>query len=143
MADEDDEIILGWCKDPFGLHELRWISRGQPTELVRDGENESKDPVPSEREPERPFIPMETIFGSPSFGPGRTQDLVPDYSTIAMDANVMFDSSAGGGGMSPSDGRPMSGWATSYEIKMRKRARKKRRAERWQQWFGRDPKEEV
>jgi len=36
----------GWHVDPFGHHEARWISDGTPTELVRDGRIESKDPPP-------------------------------------------------------------------------------------------------
>jgi hypothetical protein len=37
----------GWHVDPFGHHEARWISDGTPTDLVRDGRTESKDPPPS------------------------------------------------------------------------------------------------
>jgi hypothetical protein len=36
----------GWYQDPFGVHEHRWMSRGQPTKLVRDGGTESYDPPP-------------------------------------------------------------------------------------------------
>jgi len=36
----------GWYQDPFGVHEHRWMSRGQPTKLVRDGGSESYDPPP-------------------------------------------------------------------------------------------------
>jgi hypothetical protein len=36
----------GWYQDPFGIHEHRWMSRGQPTKLVRDGGSESYDPPP-------------------------------------------------------------------------------------------------
>ncbi len=36
----------GWYVDPYGLHEARWISDGNPTNLVRDGDIESKDPPP-------------------------------------------------------------------------------------------------
>ena len=37
----------GWCTDPFELHEARWISAGTPTKLVREGEVETYDPVPT------------------------------------------------------------------------------------------------
>jgi len=37
----------GWYKDPFGLHQARWISVGTPTASVRDGSVESQDPPPS------------------------------------------------------------------------------------------------
>lgn len=44
----------GWYTDPFGLHEARWFSDGQPTKLVRDGATESYDDPPSEPLPEAP-----------------------------------------------------------------------------------------
>jgi hypothetical protein len=37
----------GWYRDPYGLHEARWISDGAPTALVRDGGVESRDQPPS------------------------------------------------------------------------------------------------
>jgi hypothetical protein len=36
----------GWCVDPFGAHEARWFSNGNPTILVRDGVTESHDEPP-------------------------------------------------------------------------------------------------
>jgi hypothetical protein len=33
----------GWCPDPFARHELRWMSGGLPTSLVRDRGVESHD----------------------------------------------------------------------------------------------------
>ena len=36
----------GWYRDPFAIHEDRWMSQGQPTKLVRDGATESYDPPP-------------------------------------------------------------------------------------------------
>ena len=36
----------GWYTDLFGLHDARWMSDGQPTGLVRDGDVESNEPVP-------------------------------------------------------------------------------------------------
>jgi hypothetical protein len=36
----------GWYRDPYGLHEDRYFSAGQPTKLVRDGGAESYDPPP-------------------------------------------------------------------------------------------------
>lgn len=38
----------GWYRDPFGLHEDRWMSEGHPTSLVRDNGVESYDDVPSD-----------------------------------------------------------------------------------------------
>ena len=37
----------GWYRDPFGLHEDRWMSDGNPTALVRDNGVESYDESPS------------------------------------------------------------------------------------------------
>lgn len=39
-------LAEGWCADPFGLHEARWLSGGTPTALVRDHGVESLDAVP-------------------------------------------------------------------------------------------------
>jgi hypothetical protein len=53
---EPHEEEEGWFTDPFGRHEARWLSAGQPTKLVRDGEVESYDEPPDEEptsEPER------------------------------------------------------------------------------------------
>jgi hypothetical protein len=33
----------GWCQDPFGVQEHRWMSQGRPAKLVRDGGTESYD----------------------------------------------------------------------------------------------------
>jgi hypothetical protein len=38
--------LQGWQADPFGLHEKRYFSDGQPTKLVRDGAVESYDEPP-------------------------------------------------------------------------------------------------
>ena len=37
----------GWYTDPTRAHELRWYSAGRPTDLVKDGAVESRDPPPS------------------------------------------------------------------------------------------------
>ena len=36
----------GWYRDPYGVHEDRYFSDGQPTKLVRDGSVECYDPPP-------------------------------------------------------------------------------------------------
>jgi hypothetical protein len=46
----------GWYTDPYDRHEARWMSVGEPTALVRDGDTESNDPPPATppvRTPER------------------------------------------------------------------------------------------
>jgi len=35
----------GWHADHTGAHELRWYSAGTPTDLVKDGPIESRDPA--------------------------------------------------------------------------------------------------
>jgi hypothetical protein len=37
----------GWCADHTGAHELRWYSLGTPTDLVKDGAIEGRDPPAS------------------------------------------------------------------------------------------------
>ena len=38
----------GWYTDPFGRHEARWMSDGEPTKLVRDAGVDSYDAPPHE-----------------------------------------------------------------------------------------------
>jgi hypothetical protein len=40
------DLDEGWFTDPWGHHEARWISLGQATDLVRDGDVEAHDPPP-------------------------------------------------------------------------------------------------
>jgi hypothetical protein len=40
--------LEGWCTDPFGRHEARWMSQGRPTKLVRDNGVESYEEPPDE-----------------------------------------------------------------------------------------------
>lgn len=57
----------GWFHDPYGRHEARWFSAGEPTPLVKDGDVEGHDEV--SEPPTGPLVPIE--------GPGWThgQDL--------------------------------------------------------------------
>jgi hypothetical protein len=41
-----EESEEGWCTDPYGTHDARWMSAGMPTSLVRDGELESHEDPP-------------------------------------------------------------------------------------------------
>jgi hypothetical protein len=45
--------LHGWQADPFGLHEQRYFSQGQPTKLVRDQGRESYDPPPNQESGDR------------------------------------------------------------------------------------------
>ncbi len=49
-----EEGLEGWCTDPFGRHDARWLSDGTPTKLVRDGEIESFDDPPDEEPTQEP-----------------------------------------------------------------------------------------
>lgn len=40
-----EETNTGWFVDPSGRHAARYFAAGQPTDLVRDGEQQSVDPV--------------------------------------------------------------------------------------------------
>ncbi len=42
-----DSRLQGWQADPFGLHELRYFSAGNPTKLVRDAGVDAYDEPPS------------------------------------------------------------------------------------------------
>ncbi|MBO0824859.1 MAG: hypothetical protein J2P27_13520 [Actinobacteria bacterium] len=46
--------LQGWQADPFGQHEKRYFSDGQPTSLVRDGAAESRDEPPGGDSPGMP-----------------------------------------------------------------------------------------
>lgn len=37
----------GWYEDPYGVHQMRYFSAGQPTRLVRDGDRDAYDDPPS------------------------------------------------------------------------------------------------
>jgi len=150
----EDEAAEGWYLDPYGVHEQRWISRGHPSNLVRDGKIEAKD-EPPDRPPQRPFHPIP----SDSAGIGwrdmqRADDTanqpVPNssfYADVAQDANVAYDSSLGGttydsslGRASAPSGLPSNAPLTPLQRKMLQRARKERRLDRWSRWFDKSPK---
>jgi hypothetical protein len=38
----------GWFTDPYGRHEARWLSQGEPTKLVRDDGIEAYDEPPTD-----------------------------------------------------------------------------------------------
>jgi hypothetical protein len=53
----------GWYTDPFGRHEARWMSKGVPTKLVRDGKEESYDDPP-DSPPSQAWLPIQPPPGS-------------------------------------------------------------------------------
>ena len=52
-------VAEGWYKDPYGKHDDRWLSAGEPTSLVRDAGIESRDPPPDTPLPTT-LVPSET-----------------------------------------------------------------------------------
>src|SRR5271165_2823384 len=82
--------LQGWHPDPFGLHEMRYFSVGNPTKLVRDGRAEAYDEPPDER-----TAPTAAAVGSPVGGvepatrdeiPWRGPDLDGTPRVVAADA---------------------------------------------------------
>jgi Zn-dependent protease with chaperone function len=64
-----DKKLEGWYTDPFGRHESRWMSRGTPTQLVRDGIFELTDPVydePFSVSPQKVDGPARIVFAPAS-----------------------------------------------------------------------------
>jgi hypothetical protein len=49
-------LAEGWYRDPYGVHEDRWISQGVPTKLVRDSGRESYDAPPDRPLPEADLV---------------------------------------------------------------------------------------
>jgi len=44
----------GWYTDPYGLHQYRWLSDGNPTRLIRDGQDEDYEEPPGRTPPLEP-----------------------------------------------------------------------------------------
>ena len=78
----------GWYEDPFRRHQHRWISKGSPTALVRDGGVEAQDPPPESFVADR----MVPALPSPSLAPNR-DDLrrVGDKDSGVYDPNAATD----------------------------------------------------
>jgi hypothetical protein len=47
----------GWYRDPYGIHQDRYMSGGRPTPLVRDDGNEAHCPPPDESMPPGRLVP--------------------------------------------------------------------------------------
>jgi hypothetical protein len=97
VADGRGEIPkFGWSRDPFGLHEFRYFSLGQPTKLVRDGSVEAYD------EP-----PVEFSDGSDAVAPLYSEP-APEAAAVLRVERVRFDSAGFHGTVAPqieNDGR--------------------------------------
>ena len=71
--------LEGWCTDPFGLHEARWLSDGVPTKLVRDNGVESYEDPPDEEWTVTPSL----IVEEPLDGGHEAEDLRRKMSEAA------------------------------------------------------------
>jgi hypothetical protein len=72
--DMTEHLEEGWYTDPFGRHEARWLSRGTPTKLVRDGRVEAYDEPPDEQ----PSVTPERIEADPDSSRGASDLLRAD-----------------------------------------------------------------
>ncbi|HTZ09565.1 MAG TPA: hypothetical protein VMB72_10850 [Acidimicrobiales bacterium] len=84
--------VEGWCTDPYGIHEARWMSAGTPTSLVRDDGLEATDPPPEGPAPgeAQPILPDPP----PGADVRRADDLereAPDPRTPGQAAWEIFD----------------------------------------------------
>jgi len=83
---EEKEFEEGWYTDPYGRHEARWMSAGQPTKLVRDAGVESYDAPPDEDS----SVAAERIVPEPPPGADvvRSGDQEDEVQTTQFDAAV-------------------------------------------------------
>ena len=89
--------MQGWQADPFGLHEKRYFSSGQPTKLVRDGDAESYDEPPVEEStPPAEAIDAAAVRGIDAIETGVTEATAASAEDPAAD-NGPADGPAGGG----------------------------------------------
>jgi hypothetical protein len=58
--------VQGWYRDPYGLHQDRYFSQGQPTKLVRDGGVECYDAPPAGPPPKAELVSAEKPGGDGS-----------------------------------------------------------------------------
>jgi hypothetical protein len=94
----EDERLEGWCTDPFGRHEARWLSDGTPTKLVRDGEAESYDDPPDEEPSQVPEPIVEDVpadggrdllrAGEPDSAPSDLESLERQMSEAALEGGA-------------------------------------------------------
>jgi hypothetical protein len=82
----------GWYRDPFAIHEDRWMSQGQPTKLVRDGGAESYDPPPDLPLPAE-LVPADS--GSGAVGGSDEASREPGYNDWRA-SRAALDSISGG-----------------------------------------------
>jgi hypothetical protein len=79
----------GWYKDPYGKHDDRWFSGGEPTSLVRDGRVESHDPPPDAPLPAT-LVPSETNQETDGDDLRRADDAGPEAPYNAFDDPTLW-----------------------------------------------------
>jgi hypothetical protein len=94
----DVEELEGWCTDPFGRHEARWLSTGRPTKLVRDGAVESYDDPPDQEPTQEPQLIEPEVApdggadllraGEPGSGPMNLQALSRQMDEAAFEGGA-------------------------------------------------------
>ena len=73
----------GWYRDPYAIHEDRWMSEGRATKVVRDGGTESYDPPPDLPLPDV-LVPSPTGSGASANGSDlRRADAACDGATYS------------------------------------------------------------
>jgi len=102
--------LHGWQRDPFGRHEQRYFSQGQPTKLVRDGGIESYDPPPDTPQIPAPSVsdghqsvpgPVDPGAGMPVVRASAPEPIrVPDHASTDAAPIETF----------PTSGTPSPGW---------------------------------
>lgn len=89
--------LQGWYRDPYAIHEDRYISQGMATKLVRDGGREVYDPPPDRPMPSGDLIPAEAADDDVPDGPDlrRADDPASDPDRAKDAAFTVFDQSSG------------------------------------------------
>lgn len=104
MTEQREE---GWYTDPYGRHEARWMSNGEPTKLVRDGKVTAIDPPLPDEAPTRVPEPIEHPPGTGGRDLRRADDAERDGSKLDHSAIYMRQMDAVW-----SDGAPPMDWIT-------------------------------
>jgi len=78
----------GWYRDPFGVHEDRYFSDGNPTKLVRDGTAEAYDEPPPGPLP-GPLVEIPPSEPEGSSGLRRADDCESSPGGVGMREPVM------------------------------------------------------
>jgi hypothetical protein len=87
--------IEGWYQDPYRLHTERWFSAGVATDLVRDGDVESRDPAPAAAydgplvESDEVTVPDETVRAGDA--PAGTTEVTFGLASMSQGSDPLHD----------------------------------------------------